>query len=300
MDPWSPLGVIREQERTAAGGAVSSLTVLLAGAECPYTCVFCDLWKNTLDGPTPPGALPQQLAQALSHYGRVPPGARLKLYNASNFFEERAVPAADLERLAGMAGSFDRVVVECHPRLVDDHCAEFAARLEGDLEVAMGLECVHPEALPRFNKQMSLEDWNRAAARLETAGIPFRAFVLISPPFVPQSESVDWTLISTAYALDSGAETVTLIPLRVESSSADLAEPSLEQIELAFARALDLQESYVRDSPRAVLLDTWDLDRFAREADCAECREPRLSRLRRMNLSGERMEPVACEACSAG
>ncbi len=86
-----------EDERSANGGGVErAVTVFLAGAECPFTCSFCDLWRWTLDGPTPPGALPTQLVHALQSLAPPIPN-RLKLYNASNFFDRRA-KKLDLER----------------------------------------------------------------------------------------------------------------------------------------------------------------------------------------------------------
>lgn len=277
---------------------MASVTVFLAGAECPFTCVFCDLWRHTLEGRTPEGALVRQLELALEGIGPVPAGARLKLYNASNFFDERAVPPADLEPLAELAAPFARVVVECHPRLVDDRCEDFAALLDCELEVAMGLECVHPGVLPLLNKQMSLEDWDRATTRLETAGIPFRAFVLIGAPFVAVEERADWAVVSAAYALESGAETVSLIPLRASTGVADLEEPSLDEIEEVFDRGLELGHGFAANGSRAVLLDTWDLERFARGVSCQQCRDARLARLSRATLSGVAEARVECRACA--
>src|SRR2546425_4164007 len=99
IDPWKAHGTVIEEERSASGGLERAVTVFLAGAECPFTCSFCDLWRGTLDGPTPPGALPTQLARALEAIAPPFPH-RLKLYNASNFFDRRAVPAEDLPRIA--------------------------------------------------------------------------------------------------------------------------------------------------------------------------------------------------------
>ncbi|MGB5999545.1 MAG: radical SAM protein, partial [Thermoanaerobaculia bacterium] len=56
VDAWRPLEVLVEEERTLDRGVQPSITVFLAGRECPFTCVFCDLWRQTLDGPTPAGA----------------------------------------------------------------------------------------------------------------------------------------------------------------------------------------------------------------------------------------------------
>ena len=89
IDPWAPIAQLWEEERTPDGRLLPALTVFLAGAECPFTCVFCDLWKETLDGPTPAGALPAQLRKALASAGPLPQPAAVKLYNASNFFEPR-------------------------------------------------------------------------------------------------------------------------------------------------------------------------------------------------------------------
>ena len=59
-------GSLVEEERRPDGRIERALTVFLAGAECPFTCSFCDLWRCTIDGPTPPGALTGTAARACS------------------------------------------------------------------------------------------------------------------------------------------------------------------------------------------------------------------------------------------
>ena len=96
VDPYKAHGSLLEEERRPDGRIERTLTVFLAGAECPFTCSFCDLWRLTIDGPTPPGALTRQLRTVIEALD----GSqldRLKLYNASNFFDRRAVPPEDLE-----------------------------------------------------------------------------------------------------------------------------------------------------------------------------------------------------------
>src|SRR5581483_2691071 len=83
IDPRRPYGYFVEPERNAAGEVEQVATILLTNRECPWTCVFCDLWKHTLDGPTPPGATPSQIEWALE---RLPPASSIKLYNSGNFF----------------------------------------------------------------------------------------------------------------------------------------------------------------------------------------------------------------------
>jgi radical SAM enzyme (TIGR01210 family) len=294
IDPWIPLGVLVEEERQADGAFAECLTVFLAGAECPFTCVHCDLWRFTLDGPTPPGALPAQLDRVLASRAGAPLPPAIKLYNASNFFDRRAVPPADLPDLAARLAGFRRVTVECHPRLVGEACVRFAARLPGRLEVAMGLETAHPTALPRLNKGMNLAQFDAAVAFLRSRGIGTRAFVLLSPPFVPAADAVEWTARSVAHALNAGVDVVSVIPMRGGdgelgrlATAGHLVPPSLAMLERAMERCL-------APGRGVVLADLWDVERLR---GCDACRDRRLARLRSMNRTGRAGARVACDRC---
>jgi radical SAM enzyme (TIGR01210 family) len=294
VDPWEPLGHLWEEERTRDGGVLPTLTVFLAGAECPFTCVFCDLWRETLDSATPLGALSIQIRKALVAAGPPPGQAAVKLYNASNFFEARAVPPEDEAEILDLITPFIRVTVECHPRLIGDRCLHFAERLAGSLEVAMGLETIHPQVLPRLGKGMTLEDFDRAADVLRQSGIGLRAFVLVAPPFVPQDEAVDWAVRSAVHAFEQGAERVSLIPVREGNGAlealrraGDFYPPRLEQLEEALERCLALDGGIVT-------ADLWDARRFA---SCSDCADARLDRLDRMNRTGRAEPRIACGVC---
>lgn len=285
VDPWRPIDALLEEERQPGGRRAPALTVFLAGAECPFSCVYCDLWRHTLDGPTPPGAIPAQIRRALARFDP-PPETVLKLYNASNFFDDRAVPPRDDDAILRLVAPFARVVVECHPRLVRGRALDYARRLDGRLQVAMGLETVYPEALPRLVKKMTLEDFDRAAATLDAHGAGLRVFVLAGAPFVPAEESVLWTVRSVEHALARGAEHVAIIPLR--SDDGRFRVPALDEVEDAFDRSVELG---------VVTVDLWDLERLAA---CPECFPERRARLERMNAGG-RCEPrVACGRCGTG
>ncbi len=311
-DPWRPVGVLTEDERLPGARpprVAPALTLLLAGAECPFTCVFCDLWRHTLDGPTPEGALAAQVRRALAGLAgserEALAGGVLKLYNASNFFDPRAVPAADLPEIAVLARAFSRVVVECHPRLVLGPGAElwrrFSGLLDGRLEVAMGLETVHPEAFESLGKGMELGDFARAAAALRAEGVDVRAFVLVGVPRVPAEEAVEWAVRSAVHALGAGACHVALIPLRPGNGAleelsrrGEVSYPVLDDLEQALERALDLPAAR---AGAVVTADLWDLERLAA---CMACLPARRDRLRRANLTGcldrvDRAQP--CAAC---
>ena len=294
VDPWGPLAVIVEKERRPGGDLESTLTVFLAGSECPFTCAFCDLWRNTLEGPTPRGALPEQLSRALAQprSGRLP--SRIKLYNASNFFDPRAVPPEDLDSLAALVEPFAAVTVESHPRLVGSRCREFARTIAGRLEVAMGLETIHPDALPRLNKKMNLSDFDRAARFLRDLGIGLRTFVLLGAPFVPSHESIAWAVRSVEHALAAGASLVAIIPARGGNGEMErlahagkFVRPTLGDLEAALEQSLSL-------GPGVVVADLWDVERFV---ECSACGPARIARLARMNATGHAEPPVECDDC---
>jgi hypothetical protein len=298
--------VLVEEERTPEG-AVRSATVFLLGAECPFTCVFCDLWRHTVPGPTPRGALPAQLDVALA---ALPSGVeQLKLYNASNFFEPRAVPDADREAILERIAGFERVVVESHPRLLGERAAWWATRLghgaAGRLEVALGLETVHPGAFERLNKGAVPADYERAARRLRELGLGLRCFVLVGVPFVEESEQVEWVLRTVRRAREIGARVASLIPVRGGNGELERLRaagswrpPSLDQFEACVDAAIG--EDRGAQGGMVVQADPWDLETLGRGAHCSRCVPARVDRLRRINQLGVAVARIECPACGVG
>jgi radical SAM enzyme (TIGR01210 family) len=292
VDPWVTPDFLLERERSPDDGIATVLTIFLIGRECPFTCVFCDLWRSTTEQPTPVGALPQQIRAAM--VAAAASADAVKLYNASNFFDPRAVPDADIEAVTAAVVGFERITVESHPLLIGERCRQFAERLEGDLEVAMGLETIHPDVLPRLNKQMTLGDFERAADQLGSWGVGARAFVLVGVPFLHQDDQVEWALRSVEQAAAWGVRRVSLIPVRGDNgemerlkANGDWESPTLDQLELALESTLAVEDVMVT-------ADTWDLDRFSR---CEVCLSHRIERITEINLLGSTVPRRSCDAC---
>ncbi len=295
VDPWVAHGSILEDERRADGSMQRALTVFLAGAECPFTCAFCDLWRWTIDGPTPAGALPTQLQAVLSALEHPWPH-RVKLYNASNFFDVRAVPAQDLPVLAQLAAPFAGVTVESHASTIGPRTLEFARAIRGRLEVAVGLETIHPIAARHLNKRLDLDRFDQAAGFLADNGIDLRVFILLGVPHVDPAESVEWTVRAAEYASTRGATTISIIPVRGGNGEMERLEalgqftaPTLTQLERALDHCLSLKRV-------VVAADLWDVERIA---PCDTCRSARVDRLRRINLTGTPTPGVNCHDCGA-
>lgn len=292
VDPWQPVAAFVEPERQVDGRVLDVATLFLANRECPFRCVFCDLWRQTLDDPTPSGAIPQQIDVALA---RLPEASVLKLYNSGNFFDAAAVPPSDWPEIAARARRFELVVVENHPRLTDERCLRFRDLLGTQLEIALGLETVHPDVLPRLNKRMTVDDFADAARFLVEHGIAVRAFVLLRPPFMSESEGIEWALRSIEFAFDCGANCVSVIPTRVGNGAMDrlqrdgnFSPPRLSSLEAVLSAGIEMRRG-------RVFADTWDIARFA---DCQSCADARVERLRQMNLSQSLLPDVTCCKCS--
>jgi radical SAM enzyme (TIGR01210 family) len=299
VDPFRPYGFFIEQERSCSGGIVSSATILLTNKECPWRCLMCDLWKHTLPGTVPSGAIPAQIDYALARLAPQGSGveaSQIKLYNSGSFFDAAAIPPADYPEIAATVSFAQHVVVESHPRLIGEKTLRLRDLLTGSLEVALGLEIADAELLHRLNKRFTLEQFARACAFLRSESVAIRVFVLVKPPFVHEREAVGLAVRGVRFAFDCGADVVSLIPTRPGNGALErlietghFTPPRLETFEAATEEALGI-------SSGRVFADTWDLERFA---SCRVCFPERLERLRRMNLSQRSLPQVACSTCQA-
>jgi len=295
VDPYVAHGSLLEEERRPGGRVERALTVFLAGAECPFTCSFCDLWQWTLDGPTPPGALATQLERVLSSLDGPMP-QRLKLYTASNFFDRRAVPREDYAALARLAEPFEAVTVESHASTIGESTLELARTLGAgrSLEVAVGLETIHPRAMTQLNKRLDLPKFDEAARFLAGSRIDLRVFVLLGAPYVPAEESVEWTVRTVAHAVARGAAVASIIPVRGGNGEmerlralGEFTPPTLAQLEAALDASLTLGDT-------VVTADLWDIEQLPA---CGVCRTRRIDRLARLNLAGRPEPAISCDAC---
>lgn len=290
MNPFIPDFFLNEKEVQADGNLKSVNTIFLTNRECPFKCVMCDLWRHTLDEPTPEGAIPAQIEYA---FDRLPDADVIKLYNSGNFFDGKAIPKSDYNKIIELIDDYEHVIVENHPKLIGDFIPEFKRHLGGSFEIAMGLESIHPDVLPKLNKQITAENFRDATHFLISNDIAVRAFILLNPPFLTdEQENIEWCLKSIEFAFESGVSVCSVIPTRDGNGimeelrkSGEYVPPTLSALEEVYDRALQIGKG-------RVFCDLWDLEKFS---DCDSCLSLRKKRLHKMNKKQKVLQRILCD-----
>jgi archaeosine synthase beta-subunit len=301
LDPLRPQGYFVEHEPSATGEIVSVATILLTNRECPWRCVYCDLWKGTTIDTVPRGAIPTQIDYALDQLPR-DTCRHLKLYNAGSFFDPNAVPPEDFPDIVQRLQGFDHVIVECHPALINESAVRFRDLLfsgstpstgqRTTLEVAMGLEVADDTLLNKLNKRMTLAMFRRACQFLVSQDITVRSFVIVKPPFVQtHSEALNLAKRSIDFAFECGSSIVSLIPARFGPKQldtlahiGDFSPPTFETVEDCFDYGISSRRG-------RVLADLWDIAKLDIGSTCVT---DRAARLREMNLQQQVLPRIPC------
>ena len=291
VDPQRPYSWLVEKERTISGKIEDTGIIFLTNRECPFHCLMCDLWKNTTDESVPAGAIPAQIAWTLE---RMPEVKHLKLYNSGSFFDERAIPLEDYKEIASLLKKFETIIIECHPKLINDKCIKFRELLTPELHIALGLETIHPKILTYLNKHMTLLDFSNSVDFLTNHDIRTRAFILLRPPLLSESDGIYWAERSIDFAFRSGVECCTIIPVRSGNGAmdflmkkGDFSLPDIRSLETVLKYGIGLKSG-------RVFADVWNLGIFS---TCTKCLDERTGRLVEMNLSQEIATPIKCECC---
>ncbi|WP_143544037.1 radical SAM protein [Rhodopirellula sp. MGV] len=256
LDYSRPIDFLSEQEPYRDRGVTKAIdvnTVFLTARRCPVGCNMCDLHQFTREDSPPVGASVEQIDFALD---RLPPASWIKLYNSGNFFDAASLPTADYDAIANRCNRYDRVIVENHPRIGRGRHIEFFDKLDARLEIAVGLETVHPRLLSKIGKQMTRGDFDRYAKWMSQHGIDLRVFLIVGAPDMSISDAIRWALLSARHAARQGARHISLIPARQGAgwgnASISLPHLSLSILSELFEQALEISDR------SCISIDLWE------------------------------------------
>jgi hypothetical protein len=284
-----PVGAWTEAEIMPDGRRGTVGTIIINNRQCPYRCVMCGLWRDTVDFTPEVGQVADQVSTALAKLGAVD---SIKLYNAGSFFDEQALPREDWPAIARACQRAEWVTVESRPDLIDERAAEFGGLLSGRLEVAVGLETTDRTVLALLNKRMTPADYERGTRFLNENSIPHRAFIMVKPPLVNEARALELGMASIDFAVRCGATTVSLIPTYITPGAMERLTEAGFAIPPSPWSLYRLAAYGLRRRDVNVLVDTWPLDLCD---GCDSCLEAMRAAFQTLNERQE-LPPVRC-AC---
>ena len=153
-------------------------------------CSMCGYSKDTLGRSATPDELGEQLAHALARYRDEP---YVKVYTSGSFLDDREVdPTSRRAIVSAFSGRARRFLFETLPEFVGPGTVgPLRDVFQGELEVALGLESTDPIVLGRFvNKGSPPSEYLEAGDRLRSLGVRSKAYLLLKPPYLAESEAV--------------------------------------------------------------------------------------------------------------
>ena len=224
-DPREPTRVWVDEDNTP-DGVYQSLTIILNTGGCRWAraggCTMCGYVAESVEG----GSVAHEDLMAQVHHcldheeaNADEQSGLVKIYTSGSFLDEREVPAETRRAIAETFGDRDRIVVESLPDFVDrEKVMEFVEQgLETD--VAIGLETATDRVRRDcVNKYFEFADFEAACAEARAGGGGVKAYLLMKPPFLSESEAVDDMKRSVSRcAAVEGCHTVSMNPCNVQN-----------------------------------------------------------------------------------
>jgi hypothetical protein len=223
-DPREPTRVWLDEDNTP-DGVYQSLTIILNTGGCRWAraggCTMCGYVAESVEGGSVSHEdLMTQVERCLDHERERAdePAGLVKIYTSGSFLDEREVPAETRQAIADTFADRERMVVESLPDFVEaSKLREFTDhRVETD--VAIGLETATDQVRHDcVNKYFDFVDFEEACAEARRAGAGVKAYLLLKPAFLSESEAVaDMVSSVERCAAVEGCHTVSMNPTNVQ------------------------------------------------------------------------------------
>jgi radical SAM enzyme (TIGR01210 family) len=224
-DPHEPTRVWLDEDNTP-DGVRESLTIILNTGGCRWAraggCTMCGYVAESVEGGTVEhGALMDQIDACLDHESENREGESplVKIYTSGSFLDEREVPAQTREAIAESFADRERIVLESLPDFVEaEKLADFTDRGLA-VDVAVGLETATDRVRHDcVNKYFDFADFEAACETARDAGAGIKAYLLMKPPFLSESEALEDMKSSVRRCASvEGVHTVSMNPCNVQS-----------------------------------------------------------------------------------
>ncbi len=221
-DPHEPTRVWIDEDNTPSG-VRQSLTIILNTGGCRWAraggCTMCGYVAESVEGGSVSHeALMDQIEVCLEHEreNADEESPLIKIYTSGSFLDEREVGAESRAAIAETFADRERIVMESLPDFVEgERVADFTDRgLATD--VAVGLETASDRVRRDcVNKYFDFADFIEASEAAEAAGAGIKAYLLLKPPFLSESEAVE-DMKRSVRRCANYAHTVSMNPTNVQ------------------------------------------------------------------------------------
>jgi radical SAM enzyme (TIGR01210 family) len=223
-DPHEPTRVWLDEDNTP-GGVYDSLTIILNTGGCRWAraggCTMCGYVAESVEGGSVAhDALMDQIQVCLDHEAdnADEPAELIKIYTSGSFLDEREVGAETRQAIAETFSDRERIVVESLPDFVESEKIMDFTEQGLDVDIAVGLETATDRVRHDcVNKYFDFADFEDACETAKTAGAGIKAYLLMKPAFLSESEARDDMVDSVRRcAAVDGCHTVSMNPCNVQ------------------------------------------------------------------------------------
>ncbi|MCG1004065.1 MULTISPECIES: archaeosine biosynthesis radical SAM protein RaSEA [Halobacterium] len=222
--PDEPTRVWLDEDNTP-DGVYQSLTIILNTGGCRWAraggCTMCGYVAESVEGGTVAHEdLMAQVDACLEHEQEEADeeSGLIKIYTSGSFLDEREVPAETRQAIAETFADRERIVVESLPDFVDQSKIEDFTEVGLQTDVAIGLETATDRVRHDcVNKYFDFSDFEAACAEARKADAGVKAYLLMKPPFLSESEAVEDMKKSVRECAEvEGCHTVSMNPTNVQ------------------------------------------------------------------------------------
>ena len=231
-DPNEPTRVWIDKDNTP-DGVVTSLTIILNTGGCRWAraggCTMCGYVAESVDGGSVDhDTVMNQIDVCLEHEATATdePADLVKIYTSGSFLDEREISAESRIAIAETFADRNRIVVESLPDFVDHTKLTPFTDVGLATDVAIGVETATDRIRHDcVNKYFDFTDFQDACAEVcrvdtmtsEDIDVGAKAYLLLKPPFLTESEAVDDMVESVRRCADTdGCHTVSMNPTNVQ------------------------------------------------------------------------------------
>ena len=210
------------EAESIGGDRVDAFVVILKTRGCYWAdvkgCSMCGYSKDTLGRSATPAELAHQLSEALERYRGEP---YVKCYTSGSFLDDREVdPDSRRAFVRAFSGKARRLLFETLPEFAtEERLRPLSEEFDGEIEVALGLESTDPTVLGKYvHKSAGPEEYLDAGDRVRGMGLRAKAYLLLKPPYLTESESIDDVVRSVGEAAPH-FDTLSINPVHIQNGT---------------------------------------------------------------------------------